>query len=213
MLGYPLRRCCLGFCCSRQSSTFGRLLSSCLNSKVAVAALLFSWQYVHLLYLKFCVGGGILSNSVWFASVPSRLSVLLSTKTNSISDGAWLALLCFWRETLSCGPVALHWPEGGQLCWKERSSYAVTCLWYLSFFLGPFRHNSSCLEYVTSSLNARKWLVASHGGAVCQDEDPGLDTGTTVMEGTELLPHPTAASMGCCVHSFLKRACSVKGVC
>lgn len=53
-------------------------------------------------------------------------------------------------------------------------------------------------------------------GAVRGDEDPGLDTATAVVEGTELLSHPTAASMECSVHSCLTyplAACSVKGMC
>lgn len=48
------------------------------------------------------------------------------------------------------------------------------------------------------------------------DEDPGLDTATTVVERTEILSHPTAAPMDCSEHScltFPPAACSVKGVC
>lgn len=40
-------------------------------------------------------------------------------------------------------------------------------------------------------------------GAGFEDEDPGLDTATTVMESTELLPHPAAASMERTVRSSL----------
>lgn len=56
------------------------------------------------------------------------------------------------------------WTSGWAAVCKERSSYAVACFCCLSSFLGPFQHNSSCLDCATSLRDVRKWLAASHGG-------------------------------------------------
>lgn len=134
--------------------------------------------------------------------VQSSLTCISAPSSFSVTELRWClaGTAVFLKRNSQLWPSGTSLPEGGELWWKEGSSYAVTCLCSPSFFLGPFQCSSSSFECVTSLIDVRKWLVASHGG----DEDAGLDTATTVVEGTELLTsHSSICGVLCALLSHL----------
>lgn len=162
--GVLLRRCCMGLCCSWQSSDFGGVLSSCadpfcrpwLRSRGKVSSSSFCSAACASVVPEVVCGrkGGFCLRATsfrfCFASVPTSPSVLLSTRMNSVLNGPWHHHVP--KELGTCGiSVARRWAA---VVKGERGCCA--CLRSPSFFLGPFQCDISYLERLTPLTDVRK---------------------------------------------------------